>query len=466
MAGRHVAHEPHEERQATYGEVFAVREFRGLWSAQFLSVVGDQLARVALAILVYNRTGSALLTALTYALTFLPHLIGGPLLAGLADILPRRRVMIVCDLLRAGLVAGMAVPQVPFAALCALLFVSEVLAGPFQAARVATMPEVLSGDKYVVGTAVTSMTHQATQISGFAVGGAVVAVIGSHNALAVDAATFAMSALIVRLWVEARPAARQRATWNPELVRSMTDGARLVLRDPRLRALAGFAWLCSFYIVPEGLAAPYADTLGVSAIGVGLLMAAIPTGNLVGAFVFGRFVPPSRRPRLIGPLAMLSCAPLIGCAVFPSFRLTLALWGVAGLGAAYQLAANATFVRTVDPSGRGQAVGLVQAGMMAGQGFGILLSGAAAEVFGPEPVVAAAGLLGLIAAALITVAWGRASGYAVPSQRRDTFPAAPLPTGAGSESDERAPSWEHERFPETDPEGTGQRGPSPERPSP
>src|SRR5918992_385903 len=74
-AGRH--RRPPEE-QATYREVFAIGEFRTLWLAQALSYIGDQLAQVALAILVYHRTGSPLLTAVTYALTYLPPIVGGP----------------------------------------------------------------------------------------------------------------------------------------------------------------------------------------------------------------------------------------------------------------------------------------------------------------------------------------------------------------------------------------------------
>src|SRR5947207_11318190 len=54
-----------------------VGEFRSLWSAEGVSILGDQLARVALAILVFERTSSALLTALTYALTFVPAVLGG-----------------------------------------------------------------------------------------------------------------------------------------------------------------------------------------------------------------------------------------------------------------------------------------------------------------------------------------------------------------------------------------------------
>lgn len=76
---------------------------------------------MAIAVLVYGRTHSAFLTALAYALTYLPPIADGPLLSGLADLFPRRRIMIVCDLFRVGTVGLMAMPGLPFAVLCVLL---------------------------------------------------------------------------------------------------------------------------------------------------------------------------------------------------------------------------------------------------------------------------------------------------------------------------------------------------------
>ncbi|MDN5931448.1 MAG: MFS transporter, partial [Pseudonocardia sp.] len=102
-------------------EVFAVREYRAVWVADLLSVTGDQLARVALAVLVYGRTGSAAWAAATYALTFLPAIVGGVLLSGVADRYARRAVLVATDVGRAGLVGVMAVPGLPLPALCALL---------------------------------------------------------------------------------------------------------------------------------------------------------------------------------------------------------------------------------------------------------------------------------------------------------------------------------------------------------
>ena len=201
------------EARSSYREVFAIGEFRALWSAQVLSFAGDQFAQVAIAILVYGRTHSPFLTALAYALTYLPPIAGGPLLSGLADLFPRRRVMIVCDLLRIGTVGLMAVPGLPFTALCVLLFCTVLTGVPFSSARAALMPDVLPGDKFVLGSAIGNITFQASQILGFVAGAAVVAVLDPHKTLAIDAVTFACRPS--SSWPECGAARRRPAPAGP-----------------------------------------------------------------------------------------------------------------------------------------------------------------------------------------------------------------------------------------------------------
>jgi Na+/melibiose symporter-like transporter len=146
--------QPAEHARATFGDVFAVGEFRALWLAQLLSVAGDQLARVAMTVLVYDRTHSALWSALTFAVTLLPWIVGGLGLSGLADRLPRRQVMITCDLARMVLVCLMALVSMLSLAsaalwiMVALLFLVTLLDSPFKSARSALVADILTGEKY------------------------------------------------------------------------------------------------------------------------------------------------------------------------------------------------------------------------------------------------------------------------------------------------------------------------------
>jgi MFS family permease len=191
----------------------------------------------------------------------------------------------------------------------------------------------------------------------------------------------------------------------------------LVFRNPLLRSLVLFGWLAGFYVVPEGLAAPYAHALGGSTLDVGLLMAAMPVGTVIGAFVFGRLATPSTRLRLMGWLAILSCAPLIASAAHPPLWAVLTLWVVSGLGGAFQLAAAAAFVQSVPDSGRARAFGLAQSGLLAVQGLGILIGGAAAQAIGPQLVVALAGLLGVMSATILAMGWTHRRSELIASMR-------------------------------------------------
>ncbi len=138
------------------------------------------------------------------------------------------------------------------------------------------------------------------------------------------------------------------------------NGIRIVFGNRMLLTLLLFGWLAGFYIVPEGLAAPYARSLHGHTLTVGLLMAAVPLGMVIGAFLLGRVAVPSARIRMMGWLAVLSCAPLIGSAWSPPLWAVLVLWTLAGAGGAYQVAAAAAFVQALRPATRARAFGVAQ----------------------------------------------------------------------------------------------------------
>jgi MFS family permease len=491
--------------------VFALSEFRALWGAQLASVVGDQLARVALTILVYDRTSSALLAAVTFMLSVVPVFIGGVTLAGLADRFPRRRVMIACDLFRCALVVVMALPGVPLALLVVLLAVVTLVSAPFTAARAAIYPDLLAGDKYVAGTAITLTTNQFAQVVGFALSGAAVALLGTRTSLVVDAATFALSAIIVTWWVRPRPAPVATPTPAPSpapvsapapspapvpapapapgpasgpgpalvpvppshsptrpqaggvtgaesVARSVAESAaapgagsaaesaaearaesaagarahsaagagakrasgrgaegdgdlagtvKMVFTTPALLLPMLFGWLAALYNAPEGVAAPLARSLGGGAAAVGAILAAQAFGETVGMLAFGRLARPATRLRLMGPLSIATCAVLILFLARPPFLLDLIILAVSGGFGAYQIAANAAFVRAVPAHWRARAFGFAQGGMSLGQGTVMVLAGAAAQRLAPATVVAIAGAVGVVCAAGVAAGWAR-----------------------------------------------------------
>lgn len=364
-------------------------------------MAGDQLARVALTLLVFDRTRSPLLAAVTFAASIVPTFVGGLTLSGLADRLPRREVMITCDLLRAALVIVMAMPGMGVGALVGLLVLVTMASAPFTSARAALYPDILTGDRYVLGTAVTLTTIQFAQVIGFAAGGALVGFFGVRTSLLVDAGTFIVSALITRIWVRARPRAQTSTGARLASPSGVVAGLRLVFADPALRTPMLFGWLAAFYNVPEGVSAPLAASLGGGPVTVGLILAAAALGASVGALSFSRLVSPARRGRLTGPLSVAACAVLILFVFHPALPLALAILLVGGLFDCYQTGASAAFVSATPPSQRSQAFGIAQAGMSLGQGTAMVLAGAAAEHYPPALVIAVTGVIGAVLAVVI-----------------------------------------------------------------
>jgi MFS family permease len=431
-------------RRTAFRDVFAIAEFRALWLAQVLSVAGDQLARVALTVVVYDRTRSPLLAAVTYASSFMPTFIGGVALSGLADRRPRRQVMIACDLARAVMVLVMAVPGVPIPALVVLLFAVTLVGAPFTSARAAVFPDVLPGDRYVLGNAVTLTTNQLAQVIGFAVGGTLVGLLGAGPSLIIDAATFVVSAVIVRFWTRWRPAARTTARpvtapGQPAARRErnrpdhgLVAGARLVFARPALRGPMLFGWLAAFYNAPEGIAAPLARSLGGGSVTVGLVLAAEPFGAIVGSLAFSRLIAPPRRMHWMGPLATAASAVLVLFAFHLGLAAVLAVLTAAGVFAAFQLAANAAFVQAAPPEHRSQAFGLAQGGISLGQGLLMVLAGAAVDRWSPDVVITGCGILGTLAALALIASRARAT--ASPARGTSTAPESvppPAPAPAG-----------------------------------
>jgi MFS family permease len=387
--------------------VFAVSEFRALWIAQLLSVVGDQLARVALTVLVYERTRSALLASITFVVSIVPTFFGGVTLAWLADRFPRRRVMITCDIARCALVLVMTLPGLSLPSLVVLLFVVTLVGAPFTAARAAIYPDVLTGDRYVMGTAVTLTTYQFAQVLGFAAGGTEVAFFGTRTSLVIDAATFAASAIIVWAWVRPRaaPAKADRGHDLPRLA-GIVAGARLVLARPALRWPLLFGLLAAFYAAPEGVAAPLAHDVGGGAAAVGVILAANALGQCCGAIMLSRFAASPTRLRVMGPLAVAACGVLVLFFAQPDLIGCLLILVASGLCASYQLAANAAFVQAAPQQQRSQAFGLAQGALSLSQGTAMIVAGAAAQHHAPARVIAVFGAVGAVVA--MAVAAGRA----------------------------------------------------------
>lgn len=380
-----------------YRAVFAVREFRAVFAAHLLSLLGVVVSELALTVLVYDLTGSPLLSALTFALGFLPYIVGGTLFAGVADRYPARRVLVTCDLICAGCVAVMVLPGTPVGGLLALRCLVAAVAPVFTGTRMAALTDILGeGDLYVLGRSLLRLVSQSALLIGFGAGGVLLAALSPRGAITVTVGTFLCSAVLLRLGTRARPA-RTGGEGGGALMRDSLAGARVVLADRRIRSLMLLFWVPALFVVaPEALAAPYADAIGAGPVALGLLMCAMAVGHIGAELYAGTVLGPRARSRIVLPVAALGLLPLVVYAFRPGMALTVAALVLAGAGAAYIIGLDQWFVDAVPEHLRGRAMTLLTAGLMTVQGIGMALAGLAAEFFPVHQVVAASGAIGTV----------------------------------------------------------------------
>jgi MFS family permease len=389
--------------RVTYADIFAEHEFRALFTSRALSTIGDYLARAALTIAVFAETRSEALMGITFALTVLPDLIGGPVLAGLADRFPRRAVMVAADLGRAALLLVMAIPGMPLFGMWGLLFAIRLLDSPFNSAYISTMSVVLPGKKLVRGSAVTQLVNHVAYTVGYGVGGVVVAFTGLSVVLVFNSATFVLSGVVIMAGVLARPATAS-ADSPPTLLGSVRAATRYIFGHPRLRLIMLFPFAIATTLASETLAAPYATQLGHGSAVAGLLMGAGPAGIVIGLWLLPMFIPDQRTRHLVA-LSIISCAPLALFVAVPGAVAASVLIVVSGIALYYWIPLAAEFTQTVPDSMRGQAVGLLTTTMRASQGVAILAFGLAAQNALSSSVIAFSGVVGTIMVIGLSVAW-------------------------------------------------------------
>ncbi|MET8041244.1 MFS transporter [Micromonospora sp. NPDC005215] len=399
---------PSAEDPATFREVFAQHEFRAVFLAGALSWVGDYVAKAAVTLLVYQKTESVGLSAAAFAVSFLPWLLGGPVLAALAERYPYRRVMVACDLIRMALMLLIAIPQLPYQAVLVLIFAATLANPPSQAAKSALMPQMLAGDRLVLGLSLNGSVGQAAQIIGYVLGAAV-ASIDPQVALLFNAATFGVSALLVRLGVRKRSAVPNPAQ-RSHLLRETRQGFTIVFGTPVLRAIAVLVFSAMlFSILPEGLAVGWANEEGRGAMSAStaqaVIMVASPVGFILGGLLVSRLFGPARRLKLMRPLAVLAPLVLVPTLFDPPPLAVALLAALCGFAVAGMLPmANGLFVQALPNGFRARAFGVMATGVQVIQGFAVLATGLIADHFDNIPLVvglwSAAGVVLMAVAAL------------------------------------------------------------------
>jgi MFS transporter, DHA3 family, macrolide efflux protein len=217
--------------------VFRNVRFRNLWIAQLVATIGDSLVDIAAAILVYRVTGSALAVGLVLMATAAPALLIGLFAGVVADRYDRKRIMVVCDLLRGGIILFIPL-LVSFGIGWLYLAVALVSAvGTFFApAHAAVVPEIASDEELAAANSMLSISGFGSTALGFAAGGILATAASMDFAFYVNAATFLFSAFMISR-IDIPPLAPDTSTSSESVLRNLRTGFGFLWQKDLLRSM-------------------------------------------------------------------------------------------------------------------------------------------------------------------------------------------------------------------------------------
>lgn len=364
-------------------------EFRRLWSADMISLLGDWAGRLALTVLVLERTGSPAWAAAVTAVSLAGFVGIGQVLATLADRFGRISVMLAADVARAALFGAMLL-QLPVGGLLVLAFLAGLATPPFEAARAAALPDLVPEHRYGDALALAGISVQASIVVGNALGGLLLVLVGARGALAINAASFLVSAILV-LGLRGTLAAAPVGA-HASVAGSLRAGAANLFGDRMTRrALAIISITGALGTVDEALVVPYADHIGLPHGLFGILAAAVPIGTLLGTAVIAR----STDHRTLLRSASI-CAVVTSAAAAPLFWFevggpgTFVAFVISGGMFAVSIPTNVVIGTRLLRETRASAMGIAVGVLMGSQALGAALGGVAASIVGPPRAIAGA----------------------------------------------------------------------------
>lgn len=290
---------PGTRAQSPYLALVRNRNFSLLWVGQLISFFGDRVSQVAIGVLVLQRA-TPLDVGIVFAATAVPNVFLGPLAGALVDRWDRRRTMIACDLVRAGLVLLVPVAiNVHIGYVYAIALAVATVGLLFRPAKTAVVPLIVDEERLVTANSASSVNETLADLIGYPVAAAIVASLANliGAAFVIDSATYIVSALLI--WGMTVP--RQelnterfsvRAIW-----REMAEGWRFLTHQAELLAntivstVAQLAFgaeiVCSLIYAKSVLS----QTILPFPENYGWLMASLGLGSVVGGVAIGWLAP-------------------------------------------------------------------------------------------------------------------------------------------------------------------------------
>jgi MFS family permease len=364
--------------------------------AQALSEFGDWAGQIALAILIFEKTGSGFLAAASFGVRVLPWLGLGQWVANRSTRYPVRRFLAFSDLVRAAIYLVLLLP-IPVPLMLLLALIAGALGPAFRVRESALIPEIVDEKDYPTAISLQHATGQTMLLAGYALGGLIVAVVGARFALGINAVTFVWSAVLVSSMQHL--AARK---WPRDAPPSIREGFGIVFGDVLLfRAVAIPALTGGLAFAVEATVISYvAQELEAGSGFVGLLSSVVAASS---ALIIAIWAMPRDDPGLLRRSAVMCCIGAVGGALMfalpPTWPSAIAGYAFLGVIFAGGAPANAAANRRAPMAKRAAVIG-VMAGMVFGtEGLGALLGGLLAEMASPRLI----NVVVLIVAAFISL---------------------------------------------------------------
>ena len=379
--------------------------FAFFWLAQVISRFGDPITLVALTFVTYRATQSAFLTAMAVLIATIPNAVFGFFGGAIADAVGHRRAMFWCDVGRAVLIATIP-PLLLIGAPLAIPFAVVLLAGMcgaiFNPARIALVPALLTPDRLASGNSLVYASDRAIEIGGALAGGLLVATIG-EGAFYIDAATFALSALLLAR-VSVVEIAR-RITFE-RVIADAKDGVRFIRRSAVLWSNTVFSLVAQISnpvingLTPVFIIRRFAgNDPHLGAVEYGAAEAAIAFGAVFGSAILPRYLRKARKGRLLVTGFAATGIVIVLVAMAPSFPIALILFALLGVTNVLYYVPTITILQEATPvEMRARVFGARIALSNLSWLPIILVSGVLADAVGPEVLIAVAGGLTLTAA--------------------------------------------------------------------
>ncbi len=377
--------------------------FAGLFLAQVLSVFGNSLTAIAIPWFVLDTTGSVARTGVVAAASVVPAIIAMAIGSAAVDRFGFRRMSIVSDLLSmvtvaaiplAYLTVGLSLPL-----LLALVFLGALFDAPGSTARSSLVPGLAerAGVPLERANGLVSGIQGIAMLAGPIVGGVLIGLVGASNVLWFNAATFALSVLIVLVMIPAGAApSAGDATAAVSYLDEVREGWRFVLAHPLIRPIMLVATAINFVTNPLFavlLPAWVNGRIGNPQV-LGFLLAGFGGGSLAGIALYswvGHRLP--RFPICVAGIGVFAVAAL-AFAVGPAWPVLLMVLVVTGIVSAPVNPIIFTVIQEIVPVDLlGRAMGAIFATALVASPVGLLMSGLLVESVGLGMTFVVAGTL-------------------------------------------------------------------------